>query len=244
MFSGMPWWWYALFHVLLSHATVISMTLYLHRYQTHRSIQKMRVVLDHSFRAFLFLTTGIITRQWVAVHRKHHARVETRMDPHSPAWYGLARVFWLGVFLYRREAKNRETLEKYGYGTPNDVIERYLYTPCSFAGVFVLLGIFFVLFGWKGIVLWGLHVMTSVLVGGFINGIGHAWGYRNYATQDQSRNIWRCGLLVGGEELHNNHHRFQKRAKFSVRPDEVDIGWMYILLFLKLSLVRVGSNRV
>lgn len=248
MFSSLPWWCYGLIYLLFAHITIISVTIYLHRHQTHRSIGEIHYALSHFLRFWGYITHGMITKEWVAVHRKHHAKVETVEDPHSPYIFGLAKVFWLGYFLYHKEAKNPKTLVQYGAETPEDWIERNIYAPHSSLGLFFMLGCCVLFFGLPGIGIWILQMLTLPALGaGFINGVGHAWGYRNYDTPDQSRNIIPLGIFTGGEELHNNHHRFQRSAKFSVRFWEFDIGWLYIWIFQKLSLVknvhiRMGSS--
>ena len=236
---------YIMAYACSAHLTVLSVSLYLHRHQTHQSIGVMHPVLSHFFRFWLYLTTGMRTKEWVAVHRKHHATVDTSEDPHSPYTRGLWRVVFFGVWLYRKEAGNHETVERYGKHTPDDWIERHIYTPFNFTGVLILLAAYIMMFGFPGAMLWLCHIATIPLLGAsVINGFGHAWGYRNFETPDQSRNIVPFGCLIGGEELHNNHHRYQCSAKFSIRPWEVDIGWMYILIFGKLSLVdKVRTDR-
>lgn len=239
MLPWFPWWVYGIILAITAHCSVVSVSIYLHRYLTHRSIGYMNLWLDHLFRFCLFFTTGILRKQWVAVHRKHHATVDTAEDPHSPYIFGLGKVFWLGWLLYRREAGNTETLEKYGEGTPIDWVESHVYTPHSNAGILTLLALELVLFGLPGLVVWILQMITIPLMGaGVINGIGHAWGYRNYDTPDRSKNIVRVGILAAGEELHNNHHRFQWSAKFSSeRWREVDIAWLYIRILRTMRLV-------
>lgn len=239
MFSNLAWWLYFIIYFLAAHITITSVSIYLHRHQTHRSIEEMHPVLSHLFRFWLFITTGMVTKEWVSVHRKHHATVETAEDPHSPLIFGLAKVFWFGVFLYRKEAKNPKTTAQYGSGTPDDFMEQKIYKPYNSLSIFFLLGCYFIIFGLPGVGIWILHILTIPVLGaGFINGVGHAWGYRNYNTPDQSRNIVPFGFIVCGEELHNNHHHFQHSAKFSTQPGEFDIGWLYIRILEKMSLVK------
>ena len=189
------------------------------------------------------LTTGQVTREWVAVHRKHHAKCETPDDPHSPQTRGLARVLLGGLGLYRAECQNRETVETYGKGTPDDWIENNLYARHRNLGLLTMLAIDAVLFGWVGLIIFAVQmVWIPFWAAGVINGIGHYWGYRNFETTDASRNIVPWGIVVGGEELHNNHHAFPTSAKFSVRRWEFDIGWLYIRAFSVLGLAKV--NRV
>lgn len=241
MFSDLPGWVYIIIYLVSAHITVIGVTIYLHRHQTHRSIEEMRPWLAHFFRFWLFITTGMITKEWVAVHRKHHATVDTPADPHSPHILGLPKVLFFGVLFYHFAARRREITETYGSGTPEDWVERHIYIRW-WLGILALLILETFLFGFWGLAIWVLQILTIPILGaGFVNGLGHAWGYRNYDTPDHSRNIIPLGLIAGGEELHNNHHQFQRSAKFSVRPWEFDIGWCYVWLFQKFSLVaKVG----
>lgn len=246
MYSSLPLWSYVLFCCFFIHATVVSVSIYLHRFQSHRSIEGVHPVLCHALRFWIFLTTGLITKEWVAIHRKHHAMTDKSGDPHSPKLFGLARVFWLGAFLYRAEAKNQLTLEKYGVGTPSDWLERVLYTPCSMTGPFLLLVLDGAFFGFPGFAMWILQMLAiPVLAAGVINGFGHAWGYRLHDTPDTSRNIFPIAIIAGGEELHNNHHACPWSAKFSVRPWEFDIAWYYIRMFERLGWIqKVKNSRV
>ena len=197
-------------------------------------------VVSHFFRFWLWLTTGMVTREWTAVHRKHHARCETAEDPHSPQIVGIRKVLLEGTELYRKEAKNAETLERYGYGTPDDWIERNVYSRFSTWGVGLMLAIDVALFGAIGITIWAVQMLwIPVLAAGVINGLGHYWGYRNYQTEDASANIFPWGILIGGEELHNNHHAYASSAKLSARWYEFDIGWLYIRILEILGLAQV-----
>ncbi len=235
----LPWWGYLLAGFVLTHITIISVTVFLHRHQAHRALD-LHPAISHFFRFWLWLTTGTVTREWVAVHRKHHARCETPDDPHSPQTRGIRTVLWRGAELYRAEAGIAETLEKYGHATPDDWLERHLYARHSMLGIALMLVIDYLLFGFFGVALWAVQmVWIPFWAAGVINGIGHWWGYRNYETPDASRNIAWFGFLVGGEELHNNHHAFASSARFSMRRWEFDFGWGYIRLLQALGLARV-----
>lgn len=239
-FFDLPWWGVTLVALALTHVTIASITIFLHRHQAHRALD-LAPPAAHFFRFWLWLTTGIVTREWAAIHRKHHARCETPEDPHSPQQLGLLRVLFGGFFLYRREAKNLATLERYGLGTPNDWIERRVYAPLSFAGILLMFAIDAVLFGiLPGLAIWLTQMLwIPFWAAGVINGVGHYWGYRNYGTQDASTNILPWGILVGGEELHNNHHAFATSARLSCHWYEFDLGWFYIRLLAMLGLARV-----
>ncbi len=235
----LPWWGYVLVTLGLTHVTIASVTIFLHRHQAHRALD-LHPVLSHFFRFWLWLTTGMVTKEWAAVHRKHHARCETEEDPHSPQVLGLRKVLLEGAELYRREARNPETLEQFGKGTPDDWIERHLYTPHSRLGIGLMLGIDLLLFGPIGLTVWAVQMIwIPFFAAGVINGVGHYWGYRNFQSPDASTNIVPWGILIGGEELHNNHHAFPSSAKLSVRPWEFDIGWMYIRIAERLGLAKV-----
>ena len=242
MVSGLldlPWWGLLLVTVVMMHITVMGVTIYLHRDQTHRGID-LHPVISHFFRFWLWLTTGMVTKEWVAVHRKHHARCETTDDPHSPQIVGLAKVLLQGAELYKQQADKPETLDKYGRGTPDDWVEREIYTGRSYYGVLLMLAINVVLFGPIGITIFAVQMITiPVLAAGIVNGVGHYWGYRNYECKDAATNVWPWGLILGGEELHNNHHAFPSSAKFSSRRFEFDIGWFYIKIFNALKLVII-----
>lgn len=235
----LPWWGYVVVTLGLTHITIASVTIYLHRSQAHRGLE-LHPIASHFFRFWLWLTTGMVTKEWVAIHRKHHAKVETVDDPHSPQVRGIRKVLLEGTELYRAEASNTETLAKYGHGTPDDWIERNVYTGCETLGVAAMLVINFVLFGAIGVTIWALQMLwIPVMAAGIINGLGHYSGYRNFACNDASTNIVPWGILIGGEELHNNHHAYASSAKLSSRWYEVDIGWMYIRILQSLGLADV-----
>ena len=243
MLSGvfaLPWWGYVLVTLVLTHITIASVTIFLHRHQAHRALD-LSPLPSHFFRFWLWLTTGMVTKEWAAIHRKHHAKCETPDDPHSPQVYGINRVLWGGVFLYVKEARNKETLQRYGHGTPDDWLERNLYTPWHKLGITLMLVIDIVLFGaLPGVLIWIAQVAwIPFWAAGVINGIGHYWGYRNFNCADASTNIVPWGVLIGGEELHNNHHSFATSAKLSYRWYEFDIGWMYICILSALGMARV-----
>ncbi len=238
-FYSLPWWGWSLTALCLTHVTIVSVTIYLHRHQAHRALD-LHPAVSHFFRFWLWLTTGMVTRQWVAIHRKHHAKCETTEDPHSPQTRGISTVLWQGAELYRNEAANHETLANYGHSTPQDWIERNLYGRHPLLGVSLMLVVDYLLFGFAGVALWGVQMLwIPFWAAGVINGLGHWWGYRNFETPDASRNIAWVGLLIGGEELHNNHHAFASSAKFSSRRWEFDLGWGYIRLLQGLGLARV-----
>jgi stearoyl-CoA desaturase (delta-9 desaturase) len=245
LFSGLfdlPWWGHVVAALALTHITIAAVTIYLHRCQAHRALD-LHPAVAHFFRFWLWLTTGMVTKEWAAIHRKHHAKCETVEDPHSPQIFGINRVLWGGVFLYAKESFNRETLERYGHGTPDDWIERNLYSVHSYVGVFLLLGLYALAFGLvPGVLIWLVQIAwIPFWAAGVINGIGHFWGYRNWEVPapDASRNIVPWGLLIGGEELHNNHHAFPASAKLSAKWYEFDIGWMYIRVLEMLGLSTV-----
>ena len=233
------WWQIVLYTLVTTHITIASVTIYLHRHQAHRAMD-LHALPAHFFRLWLWLGTGQVTKEWVSIHRKHHAKCETLEDPHSPQAHGIKKVFWEGAELYRAESKNKETMSKYGHGTPNDWVERNLYTRFSWQGVGVMLIINLALFGVAGLAVWAVQMMwIPVTAAGIINGIGHYWGYRNFEAPDASTNISPWGIMIGGEELHNNHHTYPTSAKFSVKPYEFDIGWVYIRALEKLGLAKV-----
>ena len=244
--APLPWWGYIVVALALTHITIAAVTIYLHRHSAHRALD-LHPAVAHFFRFWLWLTTGMGTKEWTAIHRKHHAKCETDEDPHSPQTRGLSKVFWQGAELYRAEAKNAETLDKYGRGTPDDWVERNVYTRFSWHGLGLMLIIDLMLFGAAGLSIWAVQMMwIPVNAAGIINGIGHYWGYRNFECADASTNIVPWGILIGGEELHNNHHAFGSSAKFSSRWFEFDLGWMYIriLAFLGLAKVRKVAPRL
>jgi stearoyl-CoA desaturase (delta-9 desaturase) len=232
--------WQVFFYTMaVTHITIASVTIYLHRHQAHRALE-LHAIPSHFFRFWLWLTTGQVTKEWASIHRKHHAKCDTEEDPHSPVTRGIKKVFWEGSELYRAESKNKETLEKYGHGTPDDWIERNVYTRFSASGVISLLVINFLLFGVIGITVWAVQmVWIPITAAGIINGIGHYWGYRNYDCADAATNIIPFGLLIGGEELHNNHHTFATSAKLSSKWYEFDIGWGYIRALEVMGLAKV-----
>jgi len=242
MISGLielPWWGYLLVTLGLTHITIASVTLYLHRCQAHRAIE-LHPVISHFFRFWLWLTTGMQTREWVAIHRKHHARVETPEDPHSPQIRGINKVLWEGAELYREARKNRKTIEHFGHYTPDDWIERKVYSPLIDYGIFVMLFIDVLLFGVIGVTIWAIQMIwIPFFAAGVINGLGHWWGYRNFDSPDAATNIVPVGILIGGEEMHNNHHAFASSAKFSNKWWEFDVGWLYIRMLKLVGFARV-----
>lgn len=236
----LPWWGVALAALALTHLTIASVTIFLHRHQAHRALT-LHPAASHFFRFWLWLTTGMVTKQWAAVHRKHHAKCETPEDPHSPQVLGLRRVLWGGVFLYVREARNPETLARYGHGTPDDWLERRVYSRHPTLGIVAMGLVDMLLFG---VVPGALVLLVQIAwipfwAAGVVNGIGHCWGYRNWPAPDASTNIFPIGILIGGEELHNNHHAFPSSAKLSSKWYEFDIGWLYIRLLQAAGLARV-----
>ncbi len=238
----LAWWQVLLITLGLTHITIASVTIYLHRHSAHRALD-LHPIPAHFFRFWLWMTTGQVTKEWTAIHRKHHAKCERDGDPHSPVIFGIETVFWKGAELYRAEAKNQDTLERYGHNTPNDWIERNVYTRYSALGVSLMLIIDVALFGFLGLTVWAVQMAwIPVTAAGIINGIGHWWGYRNFEAQDASTNISPWGILIGGEELHNNHHTYPTSAKLSVKPYEFDIGWMYIRILSALGLATVKKT--
>ncbi len=235
----LSFWQLVVAALLLTHVTIAGVTIYLHRSQAHRALD-LHPAIGHFFRAWLWLTTGMQTREWVSIHRKHHAKCETAEDPHSPQTRGLRKVLWEGAELYMAESQNAETLAKYSHGTPNDWAERNVYSRFTWHGCGVMLGLDLILFGAAGLAIWGVQMMwIPFLAAGVINGIGHFWGYRNFDAPDASTNIVPWGILIGGEELHNNHHTFPTSAKLSSKWYEFDIGWLYIRLMQSVGLARV-----
>ncbi len=239
-FSGFSGWAIVAYTLLTTHVTIVAVTVFLHRSQAHRALD-LHPVVSHFFRWWLWLNTGIETKQWVAVHRKHHARCETDEDPHSPQTRGIGAVLLTGSELYRAEAKTPATLERFGHGTPDDWLEANLYERYSWQGVGLMLILNLCLFGAIGAVVWAVQMLwIPITAAGIVNGIGHWWGYRNFEAPDASRNFSPWGILIGGEELHNNHHTYPASAKLSVKPYEFDVGWAYIrvLEFLHLATVN------
>ena len=236
------WWQLVLVTLALTHVTIASVTIYLHRHQAHRALD-LHPIASHFFRLWLWLTTGQVTKEWASIHRKHHAKCEQAEDPHSPHVYGIKTVFWKGAELYRAESKNKETMARFGHGTPDDWIERNLYTRFSWQGVGLMMIIDLALFGAAGLTVWAVQMAwIPVTAAGIINGIGHYWGYRNFEATDASTNIVPWGIIIGGEELHNNHHTYPTSAKLSVKPYEFDIGWVYISAMQALGLAKVKKT--
>jgi stearoyl-CoA desaturase (delta-9 desaturase) len=251
------WWQVVLFTLGVTHVTIAAVTIFLHRAQAHRALD-LGPIPSHFFRLWLWLTTGMVTKEWVAIHRKHHAKCETEDDPHSPQTRGIRTVLLRGSELYRSEAKNQETLAKYGHHTPDDWMERNVYSRFSWQGVGLTLLLDLFLFGAVGAAVWAVQMLwIPITAAGIINGLGHWWGYRNFESPDASTNVSPWGVIIGGEELHNNHHTYPTSAKLSVKPYEFDIGWMYIRIFetlgcatvrktppkLALGVVRVADDR-
>ena len=237
--TGATWWQVVLVTLAFTHITIASVTIYLHRHSAHRSLD-LHPIPSHFFRFWLWMTTGMVTKEWTAIHRKHHAKCEHEGDPHSPVVFGIKKVFFEGSELYRAEAKNLDTLERYGHNTPNDWVEKHIYTGRSRLGVSLMLIINVLLFGVAGISVWAIQmVWIPITAAGIINGIGHWWGYRNFEAADASTNVSPWGILIGGEELHNNHHTYPTSAKLSVKPFEFDIGWLYISVLQSMGLAKV-----
>jgi len=232
-------WQIVVYTLAVTHVTIASVTIFLHRCQAHRALD-LHAIPSHFFRFWLWLTTGMVTKEWAAIHRKHHAKCETEEDPHSPVTRGIKTVLLTGAELYRAEAKNRETIEKYGHGTPDDWMERNVYSKYQWQGVGLMLIIDVLLFGALGATVWAVQMLwIPITAAGIINGIGHYWGYRNYDCADASTNILPWGIIIGGEELHNNHHTFGTSAKLSNKWYEFDIGWMYIRILEMMGLATV-----
>jgi fatty-acid desaturase len=228
--------------LILTHVTIVAVTVYLHRYSAHRSLE-LNAVLKHFFRFWLWLTTAMNTREWTAIHRKHHAKCETPDDPHSPVQKGLGTILRRGAELYMDEAKNEETLRIYGKNCPDDWIERNLYSRFPNLGIVLMLGLDLALFGVIGLTVWAVQMIWIPLwAAGVVNGLGHAVGYRNFECRDAATNLLPWGILIGGEELHNNHHTYPNSAKLSVRKWEFDMGWAWIKLFSLLGLAKVNRT--
>lgn len=236
------WWQIVVFTLVATHITIAAVTIFLHRCQAHRALD-LHPVISHFFRFWLWLTTGMITKEWAAIHRKHHAKCETVDDPHSPQILGINTVLSRGAELYKKEAANQETLDKFGHGTPDDWIEHNIYSKFSWQGVAIMLIIDVFLFGAIGLTVWAVQMLwIPITAAGVINGIGHYWGYRNFDCEDASTNIVPWGILIGGEELHNNHHTFATSAKLSNKWYEFDIGWMYIQIMSAIGLATVKKT--
>jgi len=239
---ALAWWQIVLVALLLTHMTMISVTVFLHRHQAHRALD-LHPIASHFFRFWLWLTTGQVTKEWASIHRKHHAKCEQPEDPHSPHVHGIRTVLLQGYELYRAEARNQETLARFGHGTPNDWMERNVYSGHSWMGLVLMLVIDLVLFGAAGLTVWAVQMAwTPVMAAGIINGAAHYWGYRNFEAPDAITNISPWGILIAGEELHNNHHTYPTSAKLSVKPYEFDIGWVYIRTLQMLGLARVKKT--
>jgi stearoyl-CoA desaturase (delta-9 desaturase) len=236
------WWQITLFTLIATHITIAAVTIFLHRCQAHRALD-LHPIVSHFFRLWLWLTTGMVTKEWASIHRKHHAKCETVDDPHSPQILGIGTVLSRGAELYKQEAKNQETLEKFGHGTPDDWLERNIYSRFTWQGVAVMLIIDVFLFGAIGLTVWAVQMLwIPITAAGVINGIGHYWGYRNFDCEDASTNIFPWGILIGGEELHNNHHTFATSAKLSNKWYEFDIGWLYIQMMSAVGLATVKKT--
>jgi len=242
MYSGvfsLPWWGYIVVALVFTHITIAGVTIYLHRHSAHRALD-LHPAVSHFFRFWLWLTTGMETKQWTAIHRKHHARCETKEDPHSPQILGIEKVMWEGADLYKIEARNQETMERFGQGTPDDWIERNVYSKHSVLGIAAMMVINLALFGFIGLTIWAVQMMwIPLFAAGVINGVGHYWGYRSFQAEDASRNIVPWGIIIGGEELHNNHHAYPSSARLSNKWWEFDIGWLYIRLMEVCGLANV-----
>ncbi|MGF6974828.1 stearoyl-CoA desaturase (delta-9 desaturase) [Paraburkholderia sp. JPY465] len=233
------WWQLVVYTLIVTHITIIGVTVYLHRCQAHRALD-LHPIASHFFRFWLWMTTGMLTGQWAAIHRKHHAKCETEEDPHSPQTRGIWKVLLEGAELYRTEAKNEETMRKFSQGTPNDWIERNVYTKYPILGVSLMMVINVALFGVVGLTIWAVQmVWIPFWAAGVVNGLAHFWGYRNFNSSDASTNIFPWGIIIGGEELHNNHHTYATSAKLSNKWYEFDIGWMYIRIMQAFRLAKV-----
>ena len=233
------WWQVVVFTLVVTHITIVSVTVFLHRSQAHRGLDLHPAVM-HFFRFWLWMTTGMVTKEWVAIHRKHHAKCEKEGDPHSPILFGIWKVLFRGAELYREESNNKETMAKFGHGTPDDWLERNVYSKHSLWGVLTMLAIDVALFGAIGLTVWAVQMAwIPFWAAGVVNGIGHYWGYRNYNSPDTSTNVFPWGIVIGGEELHNNHHAHGTSAKFSAKWYEFDIGWCYINILKFLGLAKI-----
>ena len=234
------WWQIVVYTLVMTHITIISVTVFLHRSQAHRGLDLHPAVM-HFFRFWLWMTTGMVTKEWVAIHRKHHAKCEKDGDPHSPMLFGIWKVLFRGAELYRQESANKETMAKFGHGTPDDWLERNIYSKHSLLGVLIMLAIDIALFGAIGLTVWAVQMAwIPFWAAGVINGLGHAVGYRNFECRDAATNLVPWGIVIGGEELHNNHHTYPNSAKLSVKKWEFDLGWAWIKLFCFLRLAKVA----
>jgi stearoyl-CoA desaturase (delta-9 desaturase) len=228
-----------IYTLIVTHITIISVTLFLHRSQAHRGIY-FHPIISHFMRFWLWLTTGMNTKAWVAIHRKHHRYCETQDDPHSPHVYGIFKVLFAGAWLYANAANDKQMISSYGVGTPNDWIENKIYTPHPWLGVFIMLLINLLIFGYWGLLIWGIQMIwIPFWAAGVVNGLGHYWGYKNGVTKDKSKNISPFGIIIGGEELHNNHHLEPKNPKLSRRWFEFDLGWVWFNIFKMLGLAKL-----
>ncbi|HEY2023224.1 DesA family fatty acid desaturase [Paraburkholderia sp.] len=235
----LSWWQLIVYTLIATHITIIGVTVYLHRCQAHRALD-LHPVASHFFRFWLWMTTGMLTGQWAAIHRKHHAKCETEEDPHSPQTRGIWKVLLEGAELYRVEAKNEETMRKFSHGTPNDWMERNVYTKYPILGVSLMMVVNVALFGIVGLTIWAVQMIwIPFWAAGVVNGLAHFWGYRNFNSSDASTNIFPWGIIIGGEELHNNHHTYATSAKLSNKWYEFDIGWMYIRIMQAFRLAKV-----
>ena len=233
------WWQLVVYTLVVTHITIVGVTVYLHRCQAHRALD-LHPAVSHFFRFWLWMTTGMLTGQWAAIHRKHHAKCETEEDPHSPQTRGIWKVLLEGAELYRTEAKNEETMRKFSHGTPNDWMERNVYTKYPILGVSLMMVLNVALFGLVGLTVWAVQMIwIPFWAAGVVNGLAHFWGYRNFNSSDASTNIFPWGILIGGEELHNNHHTYATSAKLSNKWYEFDIGWMYIRIMSAFRLAKV-----
>ena len=239
---GLAWWQMLLFALAMTHVTMISVTIFLHRHQAHRSLE-LHPLAAHFFRFWLWLTTGQVTKEWASIHRKHHAKCEQPDDPHSPHVHGIRTVLLQGYELYKKESTNQDTLRRFGHGTPDDWVERHIYTRHCNIGIALMFLIDVVLFGAAGVTVWAVQMAwTPMMAAGIINGAAHFWGYRNFEAPDASTNIFPWGILIAGEELHNNHHTYPTSARLSVKPYEFDIGWTYIRMLQSVGLAKVKKT--
>ncbi|WP_038206858.1 fatty acid desaturase [Xenophilus azovorans] len=236
---NLTWWEIVLYTLATTHITIMAVTIFLHRTQAHRAMD-LGPIPSHFFRFWLWIGTGMVTKEWVAIHRKHHAKCETEDDPHSPQTRGIDTVMWRGAELYRAEAKNQDTLKKFGHGTPDDWMERNVYSRFGWQGVGLMLILNLALFGGVGATVWAVQMLwIPFWAAGVVNGLGHYWGYRNFEAPDASTNLTPWGVIIGGEELHNNHHTYPTSAKFSVKKYEFDIGWVYIRMMQAVGWAKV-----
>src|SRR6186713_182689 len=246
MLSGylnLPWWGDLLALLVLVQITIAAVTIYLHRCQAHSALD-LHPIVSHFFRFWLWMTTGMITKEWAAIHRKHHAKCETEDDPHSPRIHGINKILFTGVVMYVKESHHADVMERYGHSTPTDWMERNVYTPLNKWGVVLLAAIDLLLFGpIAGTIIYVAQIgWIPFWAAGVINGLGHYWGYRNFQTEDDSTNMVPWAAWIGGEELHNNHHAYPTSAKFSIRPYEFDLGWLYIRAMSALGLATVRKT--